>query len=61
MDVLLIVLSILLSLAGIAGCLLPVLPGPPLAYLGLLLLHLTDKVDFSTTHLVGWLVVVIVL
>ena len=61
MDVLLIVLSILLSLAGIAGCLLPVLPGPPLAYLGLLLLHLTDKIDFSTTQLVGWLVVVIVL
>lgn len=61
MDILLIVLAFLLLVAGIAGCVLPVLPGPPLAYAGMLLLHLTDKVHFTTPQLVIWLVVVIVL
>ena len=61
MDILLIVFAFLLLVAGIAGCVLPLLPGPPLAYAGMLLLHLTDKVHFTTPQLVIWLVVVIVL
>ena len=61
MDILLMVLAFLLLVAGIAGCVLPLLPGPPLAYAGMLLLHLTDKVHFTTPQLVIWLVVVIVL
>ena len=61
MDILLIVFAFLLLVAGIAGCVLPVLPGPPLAYVGMLLLHLTDKVHFTTHQLVIWLVIVIVL
>lgn len=61
MDILLIVLAVLLLIGGIAGCILPVLPGSPLAYAGLLLLHLTDRIHFSTAQLVVWLIVVIVL
>lgn len=61
MDILLIVIAILLLIAGIAGCILPILPGPPLSYAGLLLLHFTDRTDFSTVHLIGWLITVIVL
>ena len=61
MDILLIVFAFLLLVAGIAGCVLPLLPGPPLAYAGMLLLHLTDKVHFTTPQLVIWVVVVIVL
>jgi uncharacterized protein YqgC (DUF456 family) len=34
-SVLLIVLGILLLLVGFAGCILPMLPGPPIAYLAL--------------------------
>lgn len=60
MEVILIILGIVCLLAGLAGCLLPVLPGPPLAYVGLLLLHVTERVQFSITQLLGWLVVVIV-
>ena len=37
MSVLLIILGILFILAGVAGCILPVLPGPLLAWLALLL------------------------
>ena len=61
MDILLIVFAFLLLVASIAGCLLQILPGPPLAYAGMLLLHLTDKVHFTTHQLVIWLVIVIVL
>jgi len=57
-DTLLIVLGALCLLAGLAGCLLPVLPGPPLAYVGLLLLHLTDQVDVPRAHLLAGLVLV---
>lgn len=61
MDIVLIVISFLLVLGGLLGCVLPVLPGPPLAYVGLLLAHATDKVEFSVVQLVSWLVLVIVL
>ena len=44
MDILLIILGMLCLLVGLAGCFLPVLPGPPVSYAGLLLLHFTDKV-----------------
>lgn len=33
------ILAIVLGIVGIAGCLLPVLPGPPLSYLSLVLLY----------------------
>lgn len=61
MDILLMVLAFLLLVASIVGCVLPVLPGPPLAYAGILLLHFTDKIHFTTHQLVIWLVVVVVL
>lgn len=61
MDVLIYVLSFLLLVGGIAGCVLPVLPGAPLGYAGLLLLHFTGRADFSTTQLVTWLIIVVVL
>ena len=61
MDILLIILGILCLIIGLAGCILPMLPGPPVAYVGLILLHLTDGVSLSTTELlVGLLIVVVV-
>ncbi len=61
MDILLIIIGIICLLAGLAGCILPLLPGPPIAYLGLLLLHFTEQVTFSTTQLIIWLLLVILL
>ena len=61
MDILVIVLAIILMVGGIVGCALPVLPGAPLAYAGLLLLHFTGLAHFSTTQLIVWLIVVVVL
>ena len=61
MDILLIILGIICLITGLAGCILPMLPGPPVAYAGLILLHLTDGVQLSTTELlVGLLIVVVV-
>ena len=60
MDIFLIILGSICLLVGILGCVLPVLPGVPLAYCGLLLLHATDKVQFSWQFLVIWAVVTIV-
>ncbi len=60
MDILLIILGMLCLLAGLAGCFLPVLPGPPVSYAGLLLLHFTDKVHFSTTQLILWALLVVI-
>lgn len=47
MDYLLLALAIIFIITGIAGCLLPVLPGPPLSYLGLVLLHLTRFAEIN--------------
>lgn len=60
MDITLIVLGGICLLTGMLGCILPMLPGPPLAYAGLILLHLTERVQFTVTQLIVWLVVVIV-
>ena len=61
MDILIMVLAIILMVGGIAGCVLPILPGAPLAYAGLLLLHFTGLAHFSTAQLIVWLIVVVVL
>ncbi|WP_054559503.1 DUF456 domain-containing protein [Croceitalea dokdonensis] len=44
MDIALLVIGLLCVLIGILGSFLPVLPGPPISWVGLLLLHLTDAV-----------------
>lgn len=59
MDVLLFIVSALLMLVGIIGSVVPALPGPPLSYVGLLLLQFTDEVQFTTSFLVVWGIVVL--
>ena len=61
MDILLIVLGAICLLVGLIGCVAPVLPGVPLAYLGLLLLHWTERVQFSWQFLTIWAVITIVI
>ena len=40
MDILIVVLAVILGAFGLLGCLIPVIPGPPLSYIGLLVLYL---------------------
>ncbi len=51
-DYLLLVLGIIFMIIGIIGCLVPVLPGPPLSFLGIILLQLTRFGHFSKTLLI---------
>ena len=60
-DVILIILGAVCMLTGLIGCIIPMLPGLPVAYVGLLLLHATDKVQYTTTQLLVWLLIVGVL
>ncbi len=51
-DYILLIIGILLMIIGIIGCMVPVLPGPPLSFLGLVSLQLTRFGDFSKTTLI---------
>lgn len=54
MDVLWIVLGVILMLVGLAGCILPFLPGPPLCYLALLIQQLQSFPPYTTDFLLIW-------
>ena len=60
MDTFLIIIGLLCIITGIAGTLLPVLPGIPLSYLGILLLHFSEKIQFTSEFLIFWAIMVII-
>ncbi|MEH6621051.1 DUF456 domain-containing protein [Maribacter arcticus] len=51
MDIFLLILGFILMLVGIIGSFLPILPGPPISWVGLLLLHFTSVIDMTWTFL----------
>ena len=65
MDTLVIILAILAGIIGIAGSILPGLPGPPLSWVGLLILYIWGNgtnvagEPMSTTTLLIWGVVTV--
>jgi uncharacterized protein len=54
MDVFWMVLGGVLMIAGVAGCVLPFLPGPPLCYGGLLMQQLREDPPFDSRFLWIW-------
>ena len=52
MDWFLAILGGLLMVVGLIGAVVPILPGPPISYIGLLLLHFTKWADFSSNFLI---------
>ena len=54
MDWLWITIGVICIIAGLAGSLLPVLPGPPLAYVGLLIQLFRDPAPFTARFLWIW-------
>ena len=66
METFLAILAILFGLAGIVGSIAPALPGPPLGWLGLLILYIwgggTNGAGepMSTSFLLVWLAIVVV-
>ena len=60
MDWIWILAGFVLILVGFAGSILPALPGPPIAYAGLLLQQLREHDPFTTRFLIGWALIIIV-
>lgn len=60
MDTTLLIIAFVLMIIGILGSFLPVLPGPPISWVGLLLLYLTKAVPMSYTVLGITLVIAVV-
>jgi len=57
MHIVLIILAFALLLIGLSGAVIPVLPGPPLSYVGLLLMQWSGYADFSIAFLLFWAVI----
>ena len=47
-------------IVGIIGCLVPVLPGPPLSFIGLLLLHFSKFGQLTTTSIIIFAAIAVV-
>lgn len=54
MDIFCYIVSLLMCVGGVVGCFLPVIPGPPLAMVGYLILLLTP----AAAH-IGWLTILV--
>lgn len=52
LDIVLIITGFVLVFAGLVGAFVPVLPGPPLSYAGLVAIHFTEKASFSFNTLI---------
>ncbi|MBN1117004.1 MAG: DUF456 domain-containing protein [Bacteroidales bacterium] len=61
MDWLILFLGIVLIVLGLVGCIVPVLPGPPLSFIGMLMVHFTRFADFTNNMLItmGFLALVV--
>ena len=59
METVIIILAILAGVVGIAGSIIPGLPGPPISWVGILLLFLWGPEDVPTKTLVIWGVVMV--
>ena len=60
MDWIWISLGVLFTIAGIAGCILPLIPGPPLSYIALLLLLAVNDQTFAPRFLIIWLLITVI-
>ena len=60
MDIFLLVIAALLILVGIIGCIVPGLPGVPLAYAGLWVAQAAERIDFNWQMLLVWGIVTII-
>lgn len=52
MDIFLAILGSVCIIVGVLGSLLPILPGPPISYAGVLLLHFTKYAQYGTRFLI---------
>ncbi|MBR1706742.1 MAG: DUF456 domain-containing protein [Bacteroidales bacterium] len=61
METVIAILAIILGVVGIVGSIVPGLPGPPLSWVGLLLLYIWGGEPMGTAFLLTWLAVTVVI
>ena len=60
MSVLFLILAFSLFFLGVLGSIVPALPGPPLSYLGVIIIHFFTPTQFTNSFLFTWALVVAV-
>jgi len=60
LEIFLILIGVLVAIAGIIGCIIPAIPGPPLSFISLLILELAIEDAFSMEFYIIWGVITIV-
>ena len=53
------IIAFVLLILGLLGSIIPGLPGPPLSFIGILLIHFFTGTQFSTSFLLTWAVIVV--
>ncbi len=61
MEIVLLILAFFMMLIGLIGCIVPGLPGTPIAYIGLWIAQATEKIHFSWQFLLIWGIVVVII
>jgi len=61
MDIFLTIIGFAFILLGLAGSILPILPGPPFSWIGLLFLHMTEAVPSDTSFLIITLIIALLI
>lgn len=60
-DVILVIIGLLFGLIGLLGSFIPVLPGPPFTYIGLLFVHWSKYAGYTTNFLLLFLFLTILI
>jgi len=61
MDVVLLIVGLICMIVGVVGSVLPILPGLPISYGGLLLLQLSGYGLFSRSFFITWAVIIVIM
>lgn len=60
MEIVLLIIAFICMVVGIIGCIVPGLPGAPIAYAGMWIAQATERVDFTWQELLVWGIATIV-
>ncbi len=58
-DVVIVLIGFVFLILGLVGCFAPLVPGPPMSFVALLVLHFSKAISFSTSFLLMWAAIVI--
>jgi uncharacterized protein YqgC (DUF456 family) len=60
LEVILVILGLIIAIIGIAGCIIPAIPGPPLNFLSLVILEMAIDEAFTSDFYLLWGIITVV-